>query len=222
MPRAVVIICIGAAIEFFILAYLMNCGWPWAEAKTVIANPDTASMDYNTHIGIGTWMNPVFVLMNTLACFGCCIAGQGATARILLGMGRDGFIPKKFFGYIHPRFQTPSRNILLSVAVGLCALFFQSSLTNAMSLVSFGAITGFLFTNIDVIAKFWVRDKKRGFKNFMQYLFVPALAALISFYLWFSLATMAKIVGFSLLALGVIVLGIKTKGFRELPPDLEL
>ena len=31
-----------------------------------------------------------------------------------------------------------------------------------------------------------------------------------------------KIVGFSWLAIGVIVLAIKTKGFRQLPPEMKI
>lgn len=221
MPRAVVIICVGAAIEFFICAYIMNCGWPWADATSVIQNPDTAITEYNEHIGIA-WMNFIFIIINTLASIGCCIAGQGATARILLGMGRDGFIPRKFFGYVHPKFKTPSRNILLSAVVGLTAIFFQDSLTNAMSLVSFGAIMGFILTNMSVIARFWVRDKERSGAAVIKYLIIPAIAAAICIYLWFSLTATAKIVGFSWLALGVIFLAIKTKGFKELPPEMNL
>lgn len=221
MPRAVVIICVGAAIEFFICAYIMNCGWPWSEAASVIQNPDTAITEYNEHIGIA-WMNFIFIIINTLACIGCCIAGQGATARILLGMGRDGFIPKKFFGYIHPKFKTPSRNILLSAVIGLAAIFFQDSLTNAMSLVSFGAIMGFILTNISVIARFWIRDKERSGAAAVKYLIIPAIAAAVCIYLWLSLTTTAKIVGFSWLALGVVFLAIKTKGFKELPPEMNL
>lgn len=222
MPRAVVIICIGAAIEFAITAYIMNCGWPWAEAQNVLVNPDTAITEYNAHIGIGTWMNPIFVAINTLACLGCCIAGQGATSRILLGMGRDGFIPPKFFAYIHPKFRTPSRNVLLSMAVGLTAIIFQDSLTNAMSLVSFGAIVGFIFTNIDVIFRFWIKDKERGGAAVFKFFIIPLIAALVCIYLWLNLTAMAKIVGFSWLGLGIIFLAIKTKGFRVMPPEMKL
>ena len=219
MPRAVLIICVGAAVEFFIAAYIMNCGWP--DAVGNMQNPDTAITEYNVHIGI-SWMNTIFVAINTLACLGCCIAGQGATSRILLGMGRDGFIPKKFFGYIHPKFKTPSRNVLLSVAIGFTALIFQDSLTNAMSLVSFGAITGFIFTNISVIAAFWMRDKERSGVGLVKYLILPVIAAAACVYLWLSLAPMAKIVGFSWLTLGVVFLAIKTKGFKQLPPEMNL
>ena len=219
MPRAVILICVGAAIEFFIVAYLMNCGWPYEDGN--ITNPDTAVTEYYVHIGMG-WMNPIFLVLNTLASLGCCIAGQGATARILLGMGRDGFLPKKFFGYVHPKFKTPTRNIMLTAAVGLLAIVFQDSLMNAMSLVSFGAILGFIFTNISVIMRFWVKDKERSGGAVVKYVILPVIAAAVCVYLWFSLPMLAKIVGFSWIAIGIIVLAIKTKGFRELPPELNL
>ncbi len=219
MPRAVILICVGAAVEFFIVAYFMNCGWPYEPGS--ITNPDTAITEYNVHIGIG-WMNNIFIVINTLASLGCCIAGQGATARILLGMGRDGFLPKKFFGYVHPKFKTPSKNILLTAAIGLTAIIFQDSLMNAMSLVSFGAILGFIFTNICVIVRFWVKDKERSGAAVVKYLIIPVIAAAVCVYLWLSLPMLSKIVGFSWIAIGLIVLAIKTKGFKELPPELNL
>ena len=219
MPRAVVIICVGAAIEFFLVAYFMNCGWPYEPGA--IQDPNTAITEFNVHIGIG-WMNTIFILINTLASIGCCIAGQGATARILLGMGRDGFLPKKFFGYIHPKFQTPVKNILLTAVVGLAAIIFQDSLMKAMSLVSFGAIMGFILTNICVIVRFWVKDRERSGAAVVKYLIIPVIAAAVCIYLWLNLTAIAKIVGFSWIAIGIIVLAIKTKGFKQLPPDLNL
>ncbi len=219
MPRAVILICVGAAIEFFIVAYFMNCGWPYEVGA--IQDPDTAITEYNIHIGIG-WMNTIFILINTLASIGCCIAGQGATSRILLGMGRDGFLPKSFFGYVHPKFKTPVKNVLLTAVVGLTAIIFQDSLTDAMSLVSFGALLGFVLTNICVVVRFWVKDKERSGAAVLRNLIIPVIAAAICVYLWLSLPMAGKIVGFSWLAIGVIVLAIKTKGFRQLPPELNL
>lgn len=219
MPKAVILICVGAAIEFAVVAYFMNCAWPYEPG--VIQNPDTAVTEFNVHIGIG-WMNTIFIVINTLACLGCCIAGQGATARVMYGMGRDGFLPKKFFGYIHPKFNTPSRNVLLTACVGLLAIVFQDSLTNAMSLVSFGALLGFVLTNICVISRFWIKDKERGVSAVIKYLIIPAIATIVCAYLWISLPMTGKLVGFSWLAIGLIVLGIKTKGFKELPPELNL
>jgi amino acid transporter len=217
MGRAVLIICIGAGIEFSILAYIMVLGWPDAVGQMV--DPNTAITEYYVHIG-AAWMNPLFIGLNTLACLGCIIAGQAATARILMGMGRDGFIPKKFFGFIHPRWQTPSRNILLVSAIGLTAIIFQNSLANALSLVSFGALAGFVFTNLTVVAQYYIRDKQRNFKGIIFYLVIPVIAAVVCGYLWISLAPSAKIVGFSWMALGIVFAVVKTKGFRNLPPEI--
>ncbi|WP_312650205.1 APC family permease [Aminipila sp.] len=217
--RAVVIICLGAGIGFIIVAYIMNCGWPTAVRE--MANPNTAIIEYYAYIGVD-WMNSVFIVLNTLACIGCCIAGQAATTRILLGMGRDGFFSKKFFGYIHPKYQTPSKNILLTSAVGLTAVIFQDNLAEAISLVSFGALAGFIFTNVTVIFQYYIKEHQRNLKGIITFLIMPIIGTIVCVYLWFSLTIQAKIVGFSWLALGIIFLTIKTKGFKELPPELEL
>ncbi len=217
MGKAVLIICIGAGIEFSILAYIMQCGWP--DALGQMQNPDTVITEYYVRIG-AAWMNPLFVALNTLACLGCIIAGQAATARILYGMGRDGFIPKKFFGYIHPKWRTPSKNILLVSAIGFTAILFQNSLANALSLVSFGALAGFIFTNISVVAQFWFKDKRRDAGSILHYLIIPIIAALVCIYLWINLAPAARIVGFSWIALGIVFAAVTTKGFKVLPPEV--
>ena len=56
----------------------------------------------------------------------------------------------------------------------------------------------------------------------MKYLIIPVIAAAVCVYLWVSLPMLSKIVGFSWIAIGLIVLAIKTKGFKELPPELNL
>ena len=93
---------------------------------------------------------------------------------------------------------------------------------NAMSLVSFGAIMVFILTNICVIVRFWVKDRERSGAAVVKYLIIPVIAAAVCIYLWLNLTAIAKIVGFSWLAIGIIVLAIKTKGFKQLPPDLNL
>lgn len=50
---------------------------------------------------------------------------------------------------------------------------------------------------------------------------MPGAAAACTLFLWCQLSAMAKIVGFSFLALGAIILGIKTKGFKEMPPEMD-
>ncbi len=55
-----------------------------------------------------------------------------------------------------------------------------------------------------------------------MYIVLPIAAAAICIFLWFNMAAMAKVAGLCWLALGIIVLAVQTKGFRKLPPEMEL
>ena len=50
---------------------------------------------------------------------------------------------------------------------------------------------------------------------------LPVIGGGATLFLWCQLSVAAKIVGFSWLALGAIILGIKTKGFKEMPPEMD-
>ena len=136
-------------------------------------------------------------------------------------MARDGFLPKKIFGYIHPRFKTPSFNVLLAGIAGLSALLFQGQVLGAANLCSFGGLLGMVLVNACVIGAYWHKDKLRGTSNFFKYVVLPIIGGGATLFLWCQLSVTAKIVGFSWLALGAIILGIKTKGFKEMPPEMD-
>lgn len=218
VPKAVFAIVLLTIVIFFVTAYLLNCGWFYKEG--MLNDPNTAISEYYVYLGLG-WMNMIFVPINTLACIGCCIAGNISSSRILYCMARDGFLPKKTFGYIHPKFKTPSFNILLAAIAGLGALFFQGQVMNAANLCSFGGLLGMVIVNACVIGAYWHKDKHRGAGAFVKYILVPVVAMAVTFFLWWQLAGMAKIVGFSWLAVGLILLLVKTKGLKELPPEMD-
>lgn len=218
VPRAVMIIVIYTAISFFVVAYLFNCGWMYREG--MLSDPNTAVTEYYVYLGLG-WMNTVFVPVNTLACVGCCIAGNVSSSRILYNMAQDGFLPKKVFGYIHPKFKTPAFNILIVAVIGFTALLFQGQIMNAANLVSFGGLLGMVLVNACVIGAYWHKDRLRGASNFVKYVILPFIGGGATLFLWCQLSAMAKIVGFSWLALGLILLGVKTKGFKEMPPEMD-
>ena len=218
VPKAVIIIVIYTLVSFTFVAYLLNCGWVYEEG--MLADPNTAISEYYVYLGIA-WMNMIFVPINTLACVGCCIAGNISSSRILYNMAKDGFLPKKIFGYIHPRFKTPAFNILIAAVAGLCALLFQGQVLSAANLVSFGGLLGMVMVNACVIGAYWHKDKLRGVNAFVKYLLIPGLAGAVTLFLWYQLSMAAKIVGFSWLALGFVLLLIKTKGFKEMPPEMD-
>ncbi|MCF0144015.1 MAG: APC family permease [Firmicutes bacterium] len=218
VPKAVIIIIIYTIISFTLVAYLLNCGWVYEEG--MLADPNTGITEYYAYLGLA-WMNIIFVPINTIACIGCSIAGNISSSRIMYNMARDGFLPKKFFGYIHPKFKTPSFNLVLAAILGLGSLLCQGQVLTAANFCSFGGLLAMAATNACVIVAFWVRDRKRSGTAILKYLIFPIIAIVCTMFLWTNLEAYAKIFGFSWLALGVIVLGIRTKGFREMPPEMD-
>lgn len=218
VPRAVNIIVIYTVVSFFVTAYLMNCGWVYKPG--IYNDPNTAITEYFTYLGLN-FINYVFVPINTLSCIGCCIAGNISSSRILYNMARDGFLPKKTFGFIHPKFKTPGFNIALAAVAGLAALLFQGQVMDAANVCSFGGLLGMVLVNASVIGAFWYKDKCRGVSGFIKYILIPIIGGGATLFLWWQLSVAAKIVGFSWLAVGAVLLGIKTKGFKEMPPEMK-
>ena len=219
MGKAIMGVVIGAGIIFAIVAYFSQIAWP--EAYLNIEDPDTGIFELFPHIGM-SWLGTVFFIVDNCGSFVCALAGMGAVSRILYGMGRDNILPKKFFGKISPRFQTPVNNIVLTTVIALTAIFYQDNVMGAASLVSFGAVCGFFMVNLSVISHYIVRGKERGAAAMIKHLIVPAvgMASLVVVFLF--METSAKILGGLWLLVGIIYLVIKTKGFRELPPEMKI
>src|SRR5699024_1371482 len=75
--------------------------------------------------------------------FASGLAAQLSASRLLYAMGRDEVIPKKLFGYLHPKLNSPVFNIIFVGLLALPALVL--SLEVATSLVNIGAFTAFSF-----------------------------------------------------------------------------
>ena len=218
MTPAIMGVCIGAGVMFFITAYAMNVAWP--EAHSQIVDPDTGIYEFYPAIGYG-WAADVFFVVDEFASFVCAMAGMGAVSRILLGMGRDNILPKKFFGSVSKKWNTPVKNIILVSIIGCSGIFYADNLLGAAELVSFGCILGFIMVNISVILHFYKhRGLREGAKNKIMYLIVPGIGALVLIIAFIFVGKGAKILGCIWLLIGLIYLAIKTKGFKELPPEM--
>lgn len=218
MTPAILGVCIGAGVIFFITAYFMNIAWP--EAVTEMQDPDVGVYEFYPAIGYG-WAADVFFVVDECASFVCAMAGMGAVSRLLLGMGRDNILPKKFFGSVSKKFNTPVKNILLVSVIACSGIFYADNLVGAAELVSFGCILGFIMVNISVFMHFYVhKGMRQGAKNKLKYLILPLIGAIILIIAFLFIGTGAKILGGIWFVIGFIYLLIKTKGFKELPPEM--
>lgn len=215
--KAILIVCLGAGLAFILISYIFQLAWP--EAWQQFSNAEAGASEYIFKI-CGSVLTYILVGIIVVGAGGCAIASQSSVARILYVMGRDGVLPKKFFGYIHPKYKTPVHNILLVAVISLSGLFMN--IAKATSLINFGALAGFIFVNLSVIAHYYIRKKHRGGTEILKYLILPLMGAVICLLLWLNLDVFAKILGFSWFGIGFIWLTITTKFFRQLPPDLRL
>lgn len=220
IPRAIVLVCLGAGLVFTVIAYLTQVVWPvgWQN----FADKDTAVFEMLAKIKVIPHLDMAFFVADNVGSIACALTGQAAVVRVLYNMGRDNILPKAIFGRMNAKKGVPMINLIIVGIIGLCAVFFVNNLTAAVELVSFGAISGFILVNISVPFYFFRKKKERGAKAVFSYGVVPALATLVCIFLWINMSHTAKIVGLIWLGIGIIVLAIQTKGFRQLPPEMEL
>ncbi len=128
------------------------------------------------------------------------ITAQAATARLLFAMARDGELPPAL-AHIDPKRKVPTRAVLLVAAITLVtATMLVDRLELLASMVSFGALLGFLLLQVSVVAHFAWRERSR---NWLRHLAAPAVGfAIIAYVLW-NAETNAKIVGAAWMAAGL-------------------
>lgn len=209
--KAIIIITVGMGLYFVIYSYVMQLVWPTAWMEFV--NPDTASEELVTYVG-GQVLGLVWTGMYTLTCVTCCLAAQTSATRLLFGMGRDGVLPAKFFAHIHPKYKTPTYNIIfISVLSAVVACL--TDLLSISSVINFGALIGFTLVNVCVFAHYFVKEKKRsGLFNICSYLIAPAIGAGVCLFIWINLDSTALILGGIWAVIGFVYLAIATKGFK--------
>ena len=173
------------------------------------APTDGALFDIASTIA-GPWLK-VLTSVGSLVVVGVpmALAAQVATARLLFSMARDGKLPRALAS-VHVSRKVPDRAILLVATVTvILSLTLVGHLDLLASMVSFGALTGFLMLNLSVVAYFMWRKKS---KNWVQHLVVPLIAFVTIASVLLNTATTAKIVGLSWLAVGAVVLiGLKLR-----------
>jgi len=203
---ATVIVCLFTGVFGSIQVYLAQLIWPdWSSYPDV----DTAFVHVAGRAG-----GPVlFAIINAallVANFGSGSGAQLGAGRLLYGMGRDGAIPRRFFGVVSPRTHVPSNNVMLVGAIALAGAFLLSYELGA-ELLNFGAFIAFMGVNLSWLVHYWWRSSHKRLVNLVP----PLLGFSICLYLWLSLRTPTKIVGFVWLLTGVVYGAWKTQGFRK-------
>ncbi|WP_348789036.1 APC family permease [Leifsonia sp. NPDC080035] len=213
IPRAILIIVGVAGLFFVSVTYVMQVLFPDVSA---VGNIVGASPEIAKYIG-GAAFQAVFIGGYMVAVLGCGITQQMSAARLLFAMGRDGALPRRFFGSLN-RAGVPAANVLLIAALACTAVFLD--LNKAASLINFGAFVAFIFVNLSVIFTYTRYVKERGWRKALGFVVLPVLGVAVNVALWFSLDTSAMVVGAVWVAIGLVYLLWRTRFFRAAPPAL--
>src|SRR6185436_4384437 len=164
---------------------------------------DAAFYYIATAVG-GDWLKWMLALPGVLfAGLPSALAAQVATARLMYSMSRDGSLPRAL-GHISAKRKVPDRAILFIAAVTLVlGVLAANAVDLLVSIVNFGALTGFLILHVSVVA--YMLRKRRFFSGFGN-VFLAVVGFAIIAYVLFNLAEDAKIIGLVWLAAGVAVL----------------
>nr|WP_251364641.1 MULTISPECIES: APC family permease [unclassified Leucobacter] len=213
VPRAILLVALIGGGIFVVVAYVTQLVQPGGTFES----PDTAAFDIATKIG-GNLFGAVFLAALVIAQFTSGLAAQASGSRLLFAMGRDGVLPKRFFGALNSRFHTPVLSILAIAVVGLIAMFMN--VATSTSFINFGAFLAFIMVNTSVIV-YWAKERRAGRShNPVLYLVFPVIGILVIAYLLAQLDLHAITLGSIWLLVGVVVLAITTRGFRVQPPEL--
>src|SRR5579875_1829500 len=156
IPRAIVMTCFATGILGAIEVYFAELVWP---RGNVFPDINTAYVFVAGHIG-GLTLFTVVNLALLLATVGSGMASQLGAARLLYAMGRDGALPRRFFGEVDNRHRIPRNNVVLIGAVCLVgAMLFSFSL--GADLLNFGALLAFIGVNLASAVRAWRQQQDR-------------------------------------------------------------
>lgn len=209
IPKAIFLTALIGGLLFIAVSYFLQLYFP---DVSHFKDPDSSQPEIMLYVAGKTFQFGILIF-SCVTVLASGMAAHAGVSRLMYVMGRDGVFPKRFFGYISPKFHTPVFNVLLVGAIALLAINFD--LVTATALINFGALVAFTFVNLSVISQYWIREKlRRTLKDNIRFLILPLCGAFTVGALWVNLEKSSMELGLIWAAIGIIYLAIVTKGFR--------
>lgn len=218
---ATVLVCLFTGIFSGVEVYLGQRVWPdWHS----FVNLETAFMDICQRVG-GTALFQAMGAILVLAAMGSGLTGGLGAARLLFGMGRDGVLPKRFFGHLSPGSSTPTYNILLIGAISLAGAIGLNYVGNAYEhageLLNFGAFLAFMGVNLSTFWHFGVAGRGEHKRRPIGDILLPLIGFVFCALIWWNLNPLAKVVGGIWFLFGIAYIVVTTRGFRLAPRQID-
>jgi len=199
VPRAVVLTCLVAGGLFIVVCAAAYRAHPVAMFESV----DAAGFTVAAAIG-GSALAAVVAVGELIGSFAGALAGQAGAARLLFGISRATGLGRGVLDRVHATRQVPTGAVGVLAVAGLLA--FVLTLEQVVSLINFGALTGFLVVHAAAAREGLTRHPTRTPAIWLRFVVLPVVGAgFVATLLW-SLSPTALLVGGAWLMVGVAVL----------------
>lgn len=217
IPKAMFAVVLIGGSMFIALSYILQNVYP--DFMSFI-DVDAAGFEVVAAV-TGSLFTSIFLAGYIIACFASAMVSHAGISRFFYAMGRDGVLPKRFFGYLSPKTRVPLFNVILVGIISLLALVM--SMDRLLAFINFGVLVAFAFVNLSVISHYFIRNQRRNsVKEIILYLILPLIGFCIDAWLWANLEKSALILGGSWLLVGLIYLAYLTSMFRKPTPEMNL
>jgi putrescine importer len=156
-----------------------------------------------------------------IACVGAGLTGQVGAARLLFGMGRDNVLPRRVFGRLDPKRQSPTLNICL---IGIVAYVGALLVTyeQAGEVLNFGAFLAFMGVNLAAFRQFSLLHRPGQKRRWFRDALMPLLGFAFCLWIWLGLKIPAKVMGGTWFLIGLTYCAVRTRGFRAKPMTMNI
>jgi amino acid transporter len=199
--RAIVGVLFLSAALFTLMA------WVLGNLMNGLAIKDEASAIYElAQYAIGTWASLLIAWATvTVVGFTNALPMQVGVARVMYAMGRDRQLPR-VLAKVHAVHGTPYVGMIVTTAISLAvAVAMRFQMDELVSVVNFGALSGFFILHVSVIVLFWVKGRSG---RWVVHLAVPAAGMIVVLAVMSGMSAMATALGLVWLTVGLVYGGV--------------
>jgi amino acid transporter len=194
--RAIVGVLFLSAALFTIMA------WVLGNLMNGLVIKDAASAIYElADSAIGAWASVLIAWATvTVVGFTNALPMQVGVARVMYAMGRDRQLPA-MLAKVHAIHGTPYVGMIVTTAISLgVAIAMRFQMDELVSVVNFGALSGFFILHVSVIVLFWIKGRSG---RWVVHLLVPAAGMIVVAAVMSGMSALATTLGLVWLAVGL-------------------
>ena len=202
IPRAVVLTCLVAGGLFVAVGLAAYRAYP----VTTFADVDAAGFTASAAIG-GAGLAALVAAGELVGSFAGALAGQAGAARLIFGISRSTGLGRGVLDRLHATRWVPIGVVGLLAVTGTLA--FVIGLEQVVSLINFGALTGFLLVHAAAMREGVTRHDALTIAVCLRHVLVPLAGAVCVATLLWNLSSTALLIGAAWLAAGAVVLFVR-------------